>query len=467
MNETIISRRKFLKAASIAGAGAMLAACAPATQTPAATQSPVSSDSETTTGNLTSEEITLNVLAENWGEIYNNLMTVIGDEFTKEHPNIKVSWDFDPDWRTKLTTLLAANTPPDLAFMRSDFITTVASKGVVLPLDDFLKAAGAKREDFVLPLYDSSLYNGKLYAMPGGADFWNPFYSKDMYRAAGLDPEQPPKTLQEFFEHSKKLVKTAADGSIEQLAYLYTAWQYANWAFIYGGEFYDAEKDQVTADHPKNIEAMKWLREYWMSEGNIDQLTAFAQRPGFFEAGNPFATKQCAFVFDGFWFYEAIDQHAPDLDYGVAFWPTLTGSEADRSRYMVGGWMYSLPKGIPHVNESWALMRYMFLDNSAKMGVDTLNGTCVKAQFDEWVEGMKKKLGESNRMSPYLHLFVETGGYATKYFPAIPVQSFYSDELNRVWDLVMRDQLEPEQALAEVRQNVQAELEKSRKESSS
>jgi multiple sugar transport system substrate-binding protein len=458
-----ISRRSFLKSAAVGSAGILLAACTPAQETTNEAQAPAGeqpAEEQPEGAAPAGEAVTLKVLAENWGEVYNNLMMVIGDEFTEENPDLKVEWEFDPEWRTKLTTLFAANTPPDLCFMRPDFLASVAPKGVLLPLDNYLAEAGAKREDFVLAMYDSGVYDGKLYGMPGGADYWDLFYSKTIFKDVELDPESPPTTIPEFDEYSKKVITYDADGNIERAAMMYSTGWLPQWMYVFGGELYDETSQKITANHPKNVEALTWLRDYFQSMGDIDKLTAFAQRPGFFEAGNPFATKQCAFLFDGFWYYEAIDQHAPDLEYGVTFWPTPTGSEEERQNWMLGGWHYSLAKGIPNPDQSWEFMRYMFWDKSAKMGIDTLNGTCVQSQLDDWVEGMQAKLGSDNRMTPYLHFFTDTGEHATKYFPIIPNQSFYSDELGRVYDLVVRNQMEPQAALDEVTTNVQADLDK-------
>ncbi len=36
---------------------------------------------------------------------------------------------------------------------------------------------------------------------------------------------------------------------------------------------------------------------------------------------------------------------------------------------MIGGWQYSLPKGIPNVDASWDFMRYMFVDQFGEHGL--------------------------------------------------------------------------------------------------
>jgi multiple sugar transport system substrate-binding protein len=232
--------------------------------------------------------------------------------------------------------------------------------------------------------------------------------------------------------------------------------------FAFGGMLYDDASGKVTANDPKNVEAFTFLKDFWQGMGDIDQLTAFAQRPGQLEAGNPFATGQSVHVFDGFWYYEAIDQYAPDMSYGVGYWPTPNGTEEEKKNWMIGGWQYSLPKGIPNADESWKFMRYMFVDNSAKMGCDTLNGPCVVAQFQDWITCLQGKMGPDNRMAPYLKVFTEQAQVATKYFPIIENQAFYGDELTRVFDLMIRDQLEPQAALDEVTTSVQADLDKIR-----
>ncbi len=65
-------------------------------------------------------------------------------------------------------------------------------------------------------------------------------------------------------------------------------------------------------------------------------------------------------------------------------------------------------------------------------------------------------------MSPYLSVFTEQAKTASKFFPIIENQAFYSDELVRVYDLMIRDQLTPQAALDEVTITVQADLDKIR-----
>ncbi|MCB0085809.1 MAG: extracellular solute-binding protein [Caldilineaceae bacterium] len=377
-----LTRRDFLQLSSLAASSALLAAC-----TPASAPAQEASGGESATG-TNAEQVTLNVLAENWGELYNSLMTLIGDEYTKEHPNVTVDWNFDPDWQTKLTTLIAAGTPPDCNHIRPGALTVMGRKGVLLDLTDLVAGAGHVRDDFVVSIYDSSVYDGKLYALPGGADYICLFYSRDAMRDAGLDPEKPPTTTTELIEQSMQLLQTNASGDIERIGYEPCAGHLDDWTFIHGGRFYDEPSGKITANEPINVEVMEWMHEY-MKVLDINKLAAFNQRPGTYEAGNAFSTKQAAFFFDGFWTFEALDEFSPDIDYGVAFWPTVNGTEADRANYAISGWMYSIPQESAHRDEAWDFISYAFIDQAALMGYKTLNGPCVKAALPEWEDGLR------------------------------------------------------------------------------
>ena len=55
---------------------------------------------------------------------------------------------------------------------------------------------------------------GKLYSMPFNTS--NPilYYNKDMFKAAGLDPNKPPRTFAEVKDYAAKLTKKGADGKV-------------------------------------------------------------------------------------------------------------------------------------------------------------------------------------------------------------------------------------------------------------
>jgi len=444
------SRRQFLQMSGTALGGLLLAGCA----------APVAQPGGSASSGAAAETVTLTILNANWGELYNGLMEKIGQDYTAANPNVAIEWTFEQEWKTKLLTQVAGGTPPDAAYTNWQAQANLAEKNTFTPLDSYMEATGLKREDFVISMYDASVWDGKLFAIPGGADYITLFWSKDVYRDVGLDPEAPPTTGDELLEHSKKILQKDADGNITRIGYVPTADQFITWAYLNGGEFYDAENRKVTANNETNVQTLEWLLDY-VKLLDVNKLAAFnANYPGYSQAGNPFSTKQSAYLITGFWAYDALNQFAPDIDYGITFQPTPTGAEAERANYMIQGWMYTIPTGAKQADTAWNFIKYAFIDEAAKMGYLTLNGPCVKSSFKDFEDGLRAQIGPKDRISPYLDVFTRTGEAGTKHWPNMSVNGFYYDEVVRIWDFVARGEKTPQEALDEVTATVQAELDK-------
>ncbi len=454
MTQKTLSRRNFLKAAATGAGAALLAACAPqqATQAPAAV--------EQTAAPAAKEPVTIQVLWNNWGENYNNLMKLIGDEFTKGTPEIKVEWTFETEWKTKLLTQVAGGTPPDCDYTNLDAHATLAEKNTFMALDNFVSTTGLKREDFVLAMYDASTWQGKLYSLPGGVDWICMVWSKDVYEAAGLDPESPPATYTEWIEHSMKILELDSDGNLARVGFSGGIDNYFRNVLLNGGRFWDAENQKVTADESVNIEVMKSFADY-INKLDVNKLAAFNSRPDMYQSGSTFSTKQSAYQVDGFWVYDVLDKYAPDINYGVALYPIINaGAEDERKNYLLNGWMVGIPQNAKNAESAWQFMKYAFVDEAAKMGYQTLNGPCVVKTYPDFIKGMTNILGENNRMAKYLEVFTKTGELGQKTWPVMRANAFYRDEETRIYDFIMRGEKTAEGGLAEVTANVQAEYDK-------
>ena len=404
--------------------------------------------------------MTLDVWWNNWGEEWNKALEDHSTAFTTENPNVTFEWTFSDEWREKLLARVAAGDPPDVAYTNWSYQATLASQGTFLALDDYVAQAGYKREDFVLAMWDQSLYEGKLYCLPGGADFIAMFYSKTAYKDAGLDPNAPPKTTAELVEHSLKLLKKDNAGNLDRIGYGPYNYELGQWGFIFGGEWYDPATNKVTANDPKNVEALTWLTDYVQQLG-ADKLTAFqASQPDQWTPGNPFMTGRAAYIMDGYWQGDILDSGAPDMEYGITFIPTPNGTPEERSRYMIGGWMAGIPSGSPNGSAAWSFMKYAFVDNSWKMACDSVNGCTVTAQMEQFEQCVIDKIGKENRMAADFHVFGEIGAAGSKYWPAITANALYNDELARAYDAAVNGQKTPQQALDELTELVQKELDK-------
>jgi len=465
------SRRDFLKWSGMGATGAILAACAPSTPQVIKETVEVEKTVEVETAvevekivevTPVPEPTTITCWWSNWGEYYNNLMKTIGDNFTLDaEPNITVEWSYNEDWQQKLITAVAAGNPPDTCYLGEGAASTLGAQGVLVPLNSYVAEAGYKEEDFVAAMWAMSNYEGVLFALPGGADAKLLVYSKDVYRDVGLDPEAPPKSIPEITEHSLQMLTYDADGNIDRMGYDPQPYDIKYLVAVFDGEWYDPGEQKVTANAPEIVECFEWLQDY-VEELGFDKKAEWAQaNPGAYAEDNLFARGKWGTFIDGFWVYSALDDFSLDVDYGIAYLPTLDGSLEGRNNYAVGGWMMGMPVGGKQPDAAWRYLRYGFLDYAWKMGCNTLNGCSVIPQMEKMNDCLRDKVGPENRFYPYIDINNDTLRTATKYWPVMPASSFYWDEMVKTFEVIMRGVKEPKEALDELTEVVQAELDRS------
>jgi multiple sugar transport system substrate-binding protein len=123
-------------------------------------------------------------------------MRKLADQYMQENPGIEVTVEEEPEGGA-FEALIAAGNQPDLivASFGSQIGRLAASGNVVLPLEDM---PGAQELfDQLAPEAVQELY-GHTYYVPVGADVTMMIYNKQLFEEAGLDPENPPTTWDEF-----------------------------------------------------------------------------------------------------------------------------------------------------------------------------------------------------------------------------------------------------------------------------
>ena len=68
------------------------------------------------------------------------------------------------------------------------------------------------------PMVPNSRFEGEYWALPTAVRTLALFWNKDLFEAAGLDPESPPTTLEELVEMAPALTTFDSAGNIEAVA---------------------------------------------------------------------------------------------------------------------------------------------------------------------------------------------------------------------------------------------------------
>lgn len=191
--------------------------------------------------------------------------------YNKLNPNVKVKPIFVPtgELLPKMEATAAAGKPPALAIADIAWMGRLLRSNALLSIDPYIAQKRVDIDDFYLALLEYGTYKGQILALPITTNNLALFYNKDLFRAAGLDPERPPKTWDELVEYSKKLTKK--DGS------------------VFGFEMY-SQVDETG-------EGLTWNLQPYLWQAGADFLTDNYSKPGF---NNEQGEKALQFVVDLF-----------------------------------------------------------------------------------------------------------------------------------------------------------------------
>ena len=110
----------------------------------------------------------------------------------------------------KVLASLVANEAPDISQNYETLTKKFIRHNKIVCLDDLIEADIAKggediKKDIIPVLLENNTFGGKLYSFPFNKSVPVLYYNKDMFKEVGLDPNAPPKTLDELAEFSKTI----------------------------------------------------------------------------------------------------------------------------------------------------------------------------------------------------------------------------------------------------------------------
>lgn len=174
----------------------------------------------------------------------------------------------------KLTAAIAGRTAPGLVMLEITRYGLFADRGALAPLQPYIDAAGSDWTDQIRPFaLEASKYLGESYVVPFNVSTPVMYYNKDLFRAAGLDPEQPPKTWDEVTEAAKAL--TIKEGDEVKQWGVSPPPQWVRWAMTNqaAGGWVDPADNAVQLDMPESIFAYQYAAD-WVNVHGVASLEA-------------------------------------------------------------------------------------------------------------------------------------------------------------------------------------------------
>ena len=246
------------------------------------------------------------------------------EKFNAENPDIEVQSQPMSDYGTIIESLqraVAGDNLPSLVSVGYGYDRYVLNSGKAYAYDNYLSKSFF--DDFFDAALDVTTFDDKVYGIPFALSVPVVFYHSDLFEAAGLDPNNPPKTWSEFVEAAKTINEKL--GIYGAAFALDDPWAFECLLNSRGGSFI-AEDGSVAV----NSEEAKELLSDW-AEGAENKY--FLYNSDFFETLQTFGAKKVAMFLVSS--YGTVTYR--DSDPAIYSAPIPTGSEEDEIKAPIGG----------------------------------------------------------------------------------------------------------------------------------
>lgn len=246
-------------------------------------------------------------------------------EFQKKYPHVDIEFlmiPYEGSDAKLLTAFTGRKNAPDMFVGKVPYFA--GGLGVAEPVPADL----AKHYDNVIvdKIKEFVKHDGKFYGYPLESDLGMMlFYNTDMFKEAGLDPNKPPRTLDELVDYAKKLTKYDKDGNITRqgFAIRFTgnptgiADKWLPFLHACGGRLYspDGKKASGYINSPESIEALQFYVDL-VYKYKVSSLTL----------GKPddtFPKGQAAMFTRESWQVGWLKENAPDISFATS--PLVSG----------------------------------------------------------------------------------------------------------------------------------------------
>ncbi|MCT9934402.1 extracellular solute-binding protein [Planotetraspora sp. A-T 1434] len=256
--------------------------------------------------------------------------------------------------------------PPDVALsFTTDSVAQFCKANIFQDLNPYL-AASKIQADTLFPkvIAEYTQYQGKRCVMPMLADTYGLYYNKKLMKG-----NQPPKTLTELAELTKKLTVKDAQGNIKVAGFVPTSQMYENaplhTGVMVGAKWTNPDGTSAVGSDPQWKKLMTWQKELTDALG-YDKLEKFRKSFGDeWSADNPFNKGKVAMAIDGEWRNAMLAADAPEVDYGTAPMPVADDQPERYGAGFIAGTVIGIPRGAKHAEAAWELVKYLTTDTDA------------------------------------------------------------------------------------------------------
>lgn len=302
------------------------------------------------------------------------IFSPIVKSFEKANPDIKVKFEAMAwaEATTKLKLLGAQGDLPDVTFTNIANGWDLAAEGYLMDLSDMIASDETLSAELPQSVIDiATTEDGKMFWVPAATGAFGLWYNKDLFEQAGLDPEAPPKTIEDMISYAKTITeKTGVPGLgwgisatedfanvIESFYSSYTGadiWSDKDKSFTF-------EKDEKNRERfAQALEVVAAItNDYGITQPNVVEYNPYGIRTLFRDG-------QVGMYLDGVW---AVKELLGELDKGAdsKFNTGLFPAGLAGSYPVMGCDGWAIPEECKNKEDAWKLIQHlMSSDNQTR-----------------------------------------------------------------------------------------------------
>ena len=295
------------------------------------------------------------------GGVNGEALQSLVDDFNKSQDKIEVTAVYQGTYDEALQKLKAAGDKgPALIQVFEIGSRFMIDSGLTTPVQRFIDADKYDMSDFEKNIVDYYKFDGKFNAMPFNTSTPIMYYNKTAFKDAGLDPEKPPQTWEEFAAAAKQLTKKDASGQTRYGAALaWYGWFFEQWMAEQGADYVDngngrtGKATKANVASPQGEKILTWLKGMIDDGGatNLGRKTADTQAA--FSSGQVAMTVDSTAVVAGI-----LKNVAGKFDVGTAYYPKPAGANGG---VIIGGASLWILNSRPDAEQraAWELAKYL------------------------------------------------------------------------------------------------------------
>ncbi|MBA62683.1 MAG: hypothetical protein CMJ76_09995 [Planctomycetaceae bacterium] len=345
----------------------------------------------------------------------------------------------------KLFLSITGGAPPDLINQDDPIVADWAFRGAIYSMEEIAPPGEVEQmKSWLLPSALSlGEYNDRLFAVCNGLDIRALYFNRELVEQALAEVAPVELESVEQLDRIAELCTKYTEGELSQIGYLPDPRRLWAWGPVFGGDFYDEQTGQVTANDESIVKALDWMTGYRKRLGANAVATYRQNDQSLPNKMFPLLAQRYAVILDGQWRVRDIEaaqqasraEDQPVTPYGV--WPLPSKSRRGKAGW-VNGNVFLVPRHAKNPKGAWEFIKFW-------TGMEGHEKDAAKlCAAGGWIP-VSKQVAESEEFQTYLNAhplfarFVEFAATDQVPTPLVPGANRYYREVNNLVQRVLYD----------------------------